>query len=205
MHSHDYLIARALTWLRGQSYPLVLAGIASCQEIPDAIGFATNRSCVVEVKTSKSDFHRDRAKYKYLVSESGSRCSMKAPLQWRKKIQDENHTVELAPNMGTQRYFLSEPDIVTPEMIAEHHPDHGLLHVKGKIVKRVVAAPMRPQSAVDVAGEAKYLQYAMRHLVDNLGRAGVKIDLIQATKMFGHQAVEIHEWKKPCLVEAVNG
>jgi hypothetical protein len=196
---HDTLIARSLTWLRGQGYPLVLAGIASCDEIPDAIGFATNRSAVVEVKCSKSDFHRDRKKYKYYLCPDGHRIWFKAPLVRRQRAESEGAKIVSAPNMGTQRYFLSQPGIVTEEMVAEHCPDHGLLHVHGKVVKKIIAAPMRAPSEVDVAGEAKYLQYAIRHLVENLGRAGVRIDLIQATKMFGHEAVDIADWKKERL------
>jgi hypothetical protein len=197
--THGQMISRALTWLRGQSYPLVLAGIASCDEIPDAIGFATNRSAVVEVKCSKSDFHRDRKKYKYFQCSDGHRIWIKAPLRQRKQAEEEGAPIANAPNMGTQRWFLSEPGIVTAEMVAEYCPDHGLLHICGKVVKRVVPAPMRSPSDVDLAGEAKYLQYALRHLVDNLGRAGVRIDLIQATKMFGHEAVDIADWKKKNL------
>lgn len=198
MVSHDYLVARARTWLRSQKYPLVLSGMASCDEIPDAIGFATSRSAVVEVKTSKSDFHRDRTKYKYLIHEDGGRCSLKASAAFRKRF--EGCRVVLSPNMGNQRYFLSEPDIISMEMVIEHHPDHGLLHLHGRIVKKVLAAPMRKPDLHNLAAEVKYLQYSMRHLLGNLGKAGVRVDIIEAVKMFGHHtAVDIAEWKKKNL------
>jgi hypothetical protein len=194
MMDHDGLIARALTWLRSQQHPLVLSEMASCSEVPDAIGFATNRCTVVEVKTSRSDFRRDQAKYKYLVNENGQRCSLKAPLIYRKHF--EGCKIETAPSMGSQRYFMSVPDIITPEMVQQHHPDHGLLYVKGKIVKKILEAPMRVHPQRDFEAEARYLQYSMRHLVGNLAIAGVKVNLVKATKMFNETAIDIVDWKK---------
>jgi len=190
---HDTLVARAITWLRGQQCPLVLAGMASCNEIPDAIGFKTSHTIVVECKTSKADFHRDRAKYKYFVNEHGHKCYLKAPLQWRKGF--EGCPIETAPNMGTERYYLCEPDVITKEMVQEHHPDHGLLHINGRKVMRILPAPHRAERVRDTASEVKYLQYAMRHLLGNLGASGVTVDVIKAAKMFGHGSIKIADWK----------
>jgi len=61
--SHKELCDRAASWLRGSKRcDPVLYGIASAREIPDAIGWNSYGSIVVECKMSVEDFLRDKAK-----------------------------------------------------------------------------------------------------------------------------------------------
>jgi hypothetical protein len=64
--THGHLVARAQRWVRSQRYPIVLADVRSnaISEQPDVIGFRTSGdTCVVECKTSRSDFRRDEKKF----------------------------------------------------------------------------------------------------------------------------------------------
>lgn len=63
--THAELVARAVTWLRGQRCTIVLAecGAWFTQEIPDAIGWRPRGiSVLVECKSTRADFRRDRTK-----------------------------------------------------------------------------------------------------------------------------------------------
>ncbi len=62
--------------------------------------------------------------------------------------------------MGDYRYYLSEPDVLTRELVEKHAPDHGLLLlVKGRIVV-VREAPKRTE-LIDKDGEIRYLRFAI--------------------------------------------
>lgn len=63
--THSELVDRAVRWLRGtRRCRLVYAEIVTSMPlVPDAIGWGTfDRSELVEVKVSRSDYHRDRRK-----------------------------------------------------------------------------------------------------------------------------------------------
>jgi hypothetical protein len=65
--THQQLCDRALRWLSGtRRCEPVFAGIASCSEVPDAIGwsscYAHEGSTVIECKISRSDFYAERKK-----------------------------------------------------------------------------------------------------------------------------------------------
>ena len=66
--THADLVTKGIKWLRSQggkqwSAPLAFGEIVAVgNEIPDVIGFSSNGSTLIECKTSKSDFKRDKKK-----------------------------------------------------------------------------------------------------------------------------------------------
>lgn len=64
--THDYLVDVAYQWLRDYCKCTVLAkelSVGDVREIPDAIGFKSTSSILVECKTSRSDFQAEKKKY----------------------------------------------------------------------------------------------------------------------------------------------
>src|SRR5690348_6553554 len=157
---HEALCVRAERWLSGtRRCEPVFSNCASCGEIPDAIGWSSSYkqegSTVVECKTSRSDFYADQAKY---------RC-WKHP-KWgysvrlrEKEAKELGYEPIIVPRMGDYRFYMCEPDIITPQMVADHAPDHGLCYVHGKRVKVIVDAPKREK--VNKDGEIRYLRFAI--------------------------------------------
>ncbi len=61
-YSHWQLVEIAAKWLQN-SYPCVFMELVTSNfEIPDVIGFKSGESCVIECKTSRSDFLADKKK-----------------------------------------------------------------------------------------------------------------------------------------------
>lgn len=63
--THSDLVKRAARWLKSIGCAVILEEMKAYTyngETPDVIGFKTNRSIVVEVKSSRSDFLRDKKK-----------------------------------------------------------------------------------------------------------------------------------------------
>lgn len=85
--NHDELVQVAKKWLVGTAGCAFAVGeIMSCNgEIPDAIGFKSDSSILVECKTSRSDFLADKKKPFRIKPEKG---------------------------MGDHRYFLCPPDVI---------------------------------------------------------------------------------------------
>jgi hypothetical protein len=75
--THTILVSKGVKWLRAQggkqwSAPVVFGEmVASGNEIPDVIGFSSGGSCLIECKTSKSDFKRDKKKMFRSVPQMG--------------------------------------------------------------------------------------------------------------------------------------
>lgn len=112
--THKYLCERAAQWLRGSKRcNPVLHGIASTAEIPDAIGWGSDGSIVVECKVSVEDFLRDKAK---------------------------NHANN---RMGDVRYFMVPWGLVDSAFVEKHFPDHGLVEVRGRKIMSLRSAPVR--------------------------------------------------------------
>ena len=87
--THKELIVRAARWLKGsKGCSVVLTELVTAAgEIPDAIGWKGSVSTLVECKTSRSDFLRDK--------EKGSRLA--------------------GINMGQHCYYLVPPGLITKE------------------------------------------------------------------------------------------
>ena len=187
--THDYLCERAAQWLRstGRCDP-VLRGIASCYEIPDAIGWNMGGSMVIECKTSRMDFLRDQKKYKFLCPPDHNTES-----HWRlRKITKaaaiaEGWIYKSRPNMGDRRYFLCPPEVASLEDVRKFYPDHGLLHVVGRRVHTVWPAPKREH--ISHKAEIRYLRFALIHVRDNLQKSGFGVDLCKLTQFFGEDGL----------------
>jgi hypothetical protein len=104
--AHDTLVERGARWLRGKGCKLILREFVAAQEIPDVIGWrgTWGASYLIECKTSRSDFLKDRNK------------------PWR---------VDPEAGMGTYRYFLCPPRMIKPEKLP---PRWGLLYAHQKVI-----------------------------------------------------------------------
>ncbi|MBU1248701.1 MAG: hypothetical protein KKB70_08385 [Proteobacteria bacterium] len=118
---HHDLVGRAAKWLKNNGYKVVLTEINSMSsERPDALGFNSEFSCLIECKTSRTDFLADAKKY------------------FRRRPQE---------GMGALRYYLAPAGIITTEDLPEKW---GLLEVRGSKVFKIVEAEMfdRPAAAM---------------------------------------------------------
>ena len=82
---HGSLVALAVRWLARRCSIVFYEFAAAAQEIPDAIGWRSNRSMLIECKTSRSDFQRDAKKLFRQYPEFG---------------------------MGRHRYYLCPPGVI---------------------------------------------------------------------------------------------
>ena len=89
--SHKQLVIAARNWLTRKCSIVITELAAGAGEEPDAIGWESHRSTLVECKISRSDFLADQKKY------------FRA----------------LIPGIGLQRYFLTPPDLLKPEELPE--------------------------------------------------------------------------------------
>ncbi len=64
--THNFLVKRAIKWLYSYGCGFAVGEIRSFTvsgEIPDAIGFKSNKSILIECKVSRADFLKDKNKY----------------------------------------------------------------------------------------------------------------------------------------------
>lgn len=112
---HKDLVEIAEKWLlksKGCSFAFAeLCAMTANGETPDAIGWRSGYSILVECKTSRSDFHADKKKF-----------FRKLPGQ----------------GMGNFRFFLCPEKIITPEDLPEKW---GLIWVNSKGKARQVVGP----------------------------------------------------------------
>jgi hypothetical protein len=105
--NHDELVYYAARWL-GKDHPLVITEMVhGGGESPDAIGFKTHVSTIVECKTTRADFFSDAKKYFRRDPERG---------------------------MGDHRYYLTPKGLLDVEEIPNRW---GLLEVKGNRVYKI--------------------------------------------------------------------
>lgn len=111
--THDELVERAVKWLYSQGCGYAIGErvtVTSTGEIPDAIGFRSNCSILIECKTSRADFKADR----------------------KKDFRFDNPHL----GMGNFRFYLCEKDVISPLEV----PDGwGLLYIQGKQIAKVIA------------------------------------------------------------------
>jgi len=111
--SHDALVARALRWLTNTKKCWVATGepvAGTAGEQPDAMGWRGMTSHLVECKTSRSDFHRDRRKFFRAYPDKG---------------------------MGEFRWYLTPAGLLEPSDLPAHW---GLLEARKRVIKVVVVA-----------------------------------------------------------------
>jgi hypothetical protein len=108
--THFELVKKAATWLR-ENHCVVITELASgAGEIPDAIGFTTRSSTLIECKTSVMDFKTD----------------------FKKPYRQQD-----IYGMGKYRYYLTEKGLLELGMIP---PYWGLLEWNGKYVQQTLQA-----------------------------------------------------------------
>ena len=105
--THAELVDRAARWLRNT----VGCGVVATEEynvgrsIPDAIGWKSSCSYLVECKATRSDFFADAKKHHRRYPDWG---------------------------MGEVRYYMTPPGLVSPDEVPEHW---GLLEARPKQVR----------------------------------------------------------------------
>ena len=82
--THSELVELAARYLKSKGYEIILTEPGYRSELPDAIGFKSGYSCLIECKASRSDFLRD------------------------KKKPHRNGTVK---GIGSERIYLTNPDV----------------------------------------------------------------------------------------------
>lgn len=71
-------------------------------------------------------------------------------------------TLVQLPRMGDFRFFMCGPDVLSPELVEKHAPDHGLIHVLDtRRVKIVRDAVRREAAMIDKDGEIRYLRFSI--------------------------------------------
>ena len=205
MALHHALCDVAERWLRNaMGCKIVLGGVASCREIPDAIGWSHSYrggygSIVVECKRSMSDFYRDRKKNlrtRLVWGVSGTNeeeldlaqqnldpihpATKTSPPHLSAKARGAATVEEEVERMGDRRYFLCPSDVIGVEAVTKHFPDHGLLWLRGRSVYIMREAPTRKNACH--ATEVVLLKFALIHVKDNLLAAGLTVNLRELTK-----------------------
>lgn len=108
--THDELVARAVKWLRNPSKGRSACGVVVPElcsygnEEPDAFGWNTAGSYLIECKVSRSDFFADRHKPRHRTGR---------------------------PGPGAYCYYMTPPDLVTPDEVPD---GWGLLYCHPKRV-----------------------------------------------------------------------
>jgi hypothetical protein len=107
--THDDLVKRADRWLRRtKGCSVAFTEFTTfAVESPDAIGFSSDFSVLIECKASRSDFHADKQKIFRRVPSQG---------------------------MGQLRYFMAPAGLISPEELPDKW---GLLEVHARHVKVV--------------------------------------------------------------------
>jgi hypothetical protein len=121
-HTHGFLVHQGYRWLRrigcGFAFKEFVAA-TNTGEIPDAIGFSSTESILVEVKVSRSDFLADRKKFFRAMPEQG---------------------------MGMYRYYLCPKGLIRPEELPDRW---GLIYQTGSnlsvIVNKTWRGHVRPK------------------------------------------------------------
>lgn len=134
--THSELCERAAKWLRNSvGCRIVLREVVSYTgDIPDAIGWkqSTGWSTLVECKVSRSDFHRDKDKYRNRYPEN---------------------------SLGARRYYMTPPGLLRREEAPE---GWGLLEAHARSVVVVVKAPSVALSAIGFRAEIMHLARGIR-------------------------------------------
>ena len=92
MLTHAELVSLAIRYLDAKGFKVILAEPGFRKERPDAIGFSSGFSCLVECKASRRDFLKDR---------------------------DKPFRKDPAKGVGTVRIYLTNPGVCTPDELPE--------------------------------------------------------------------------------------
>jgi hypothetical protein len=119
---HNQLVSLAAKWL-AKSHSVVITEIAGGSECPDAIGWTSGSSTLIECKASRSDFKADASK-QFRAYPSGG--------------------------MGVFRYYLAPADLIKADELPDAW---GLLEVNesGKVRSKMAAKPQKANRSREVA------------------------------------------------------
>lgn len=110
--THSDLIAVAVRWLKAQGHTVVISDMGSAApETPDAIGWKSGGSTLVECKASRADFFADSKKHFRRMPHSA---------------------------MGRLRYYLCPPDLLAA---SEMPLNWGLLYARERGLSIIKTAP----------------------------------------------------------------
>lgn len=142
--THDSLCLQAEKFLKNHGFGVVFhdkfRACTGSGEQPDALGFRSGVSCLIECKTSRADFLADRKKRFRITPELG---------------------------MGDWRFMLTPKGMVKVEELPE---GWGLLETNGKTIRKIHGFPpntmwySKPFTANKQA-EADYMYSALRRMV----------------------------------------
>jgi len=142
--THDELCLRAERFLKSNGFGVVFhdkfRAVTNSGEQPDCLGFRSGVSCLIECKTSRSDFLADR----------------------KKKFR-----LEQGLGMGDWRFMMTPRGLIKPEELPK---DWGLLETDGKRVYKIVGWPAntywfdKPFHSNKQA-ECDYMYSALRRMV----------------------------------------
>lgn len=112
--THSELVDVAERWLWGRNCGIVLRELTSWQtpETPDAIGWRSDTSILIECKATRADYQADRRKSFRADPELG---------------------------MGDWRFYLTPPGLVAVDELPD---GWGLLETRGKLVRCVHGGPV---------------------------------------------------------------
>ena len=118
---------------------------------------------MIECKTSLSDFYADqRKRFEWVKKDQEPNVGLyryKMSRFTAKYAKEHGYEAVEVPMMGDFRFYLCEPGIITPELVAEKAPCHGLIYRSGRAMKIVRPAPRREK--VDKDSEIRYLRFAI--------------------------------------------
>lgn len=136
MYKHNDLVLIAEKWLRKNGFPVVVSELkTTIREIPDAIGFRSNSSMMIECKCSMSDFYADFKKperinqntgvgnYRAYLAPKGVLKLDKIPQGWGFLEVDEKgrvHTVKFKKG----NIWSGNDSIKDPRYLNENHVEY---------------------------------------------------------------------------------
>lgn len=143
--THDELCGIAEKFLKNNGFGVTFhdkfKASTGTGELPDCIGFRNGVSCLIECKSSRSDFLADKKKH-----------FRQDPLI----------------GMGDWRFYLCPPGVISTEDLPD---GWGLLHATGKVVKKVSGFPLNTMWFFDKPftgnkqAECDFMYSALRRMV----------------------------------------
>ncbi len=157
--THAEIVERAARWLRSR-YPVVMTELVTAgSEVPDALGVDTLRSTLVECKSSRADFRRDRGKC----------CRRRAAL-----YVEDSKAIH-GTGLGLYRFFMAESGVIPVDELPK---GWGLLEIHGQ---RVVTKVPSSQFRRDTYSEMALLISALRRIGSAPGVSSISV------KVYTHQ------------------
>jgi len=129
--THKQLVKKAESWLRNHKCCgiVITERATGIPETPDAIGFCCGCSCLIECKTSLSDFYADKKKSFRQNPDGG---------------------------IGQERYFMVPKGLISIDKLPDRW---GLLEVSGNKFNKITRARIVKESAFFVADKNSEVQF----------------------------------------------